>query len=236
MQFNSESNNQDLYSEARFWCGIATSDTTTFPIATFTRGANMGLDRMTMLVLRADKKFRWDDNNRTDLPSATTSVSANQQDVTIPSSFLKIEDVKITNANGDYINLDQVSGEEIADLIVKNPTAGTPRAYGKRGRSIFLIPKPSYAATMRIYPQRGASFFSVTDTTKEPGFASPFHRLVALYPARDFCAINVPSRLPIITNEITKLEGELVEFYSERAEEGPPNMSFDEENYGQDTL
>ncbi len=81
-QISGETDNLDLYSEARSWCGIATSDTTTLPLATFVRSANFGLDRVISLILRADGKWQFDDNNNSgELLDITTDLVSGTQKI-----------------------------------------------------------------------------------------------------------------------------------------------------------
>lgn len=238
MIYNGETNNQDLYSDARYFCGIANTDTTTFPLVDFTRSANFALDKVVSIIFRADNRWEFDDSNSTDLPIATTSLVANQQDYGIAVTHLKILKVRIKNQQGDWVTLNPINRRDLTDSQL-TATAGEPINYDIVGNSVFVYPKPSYASTggLELQFQRGASYFTIADNTKTPGFASQFHRLISLYAALDYCETNTMSqRATIIQNKITLLENELVLFYSSRDMDSKISITQSKEDYGESAL
>lgn len=219
----------DLYSDARFWCGIANTDTTTYPLADFTRNANFALDRVSSLIMK------WDDTNNTDLPIATTSLVASQQDYGIAVGHLKVLKVRIKDQQGNWVSLDPINRRDLTDSQL-TATAGDPKRYDKVGNSLFLYPKPSYASSggLEVQFQRGASYFATTDTTKTPGFATHFHRLVSLYAALDYCETNdFDKRAAKIRANIQTLEAELITHYSSRDLDAKISLKIQNEDYGQ---
>ena len=219
----------DLYSDARFWCGIANTDTTTYPLADFTRNANFALDRVSSLIMK------WDDTNNTDLPIATTSLVASQQDYGIAVGHLKVLKVRIKDQQGNWVSLDPINRRDLTDSQL-TATAGDPKRYDKAGNSLFLYPKPSYASSggLEVQFQRGASYFATTDTTKTPGFATHFHRLVSLYAALDYCETNdFDKRAAKIRANIQTLEAELITHYSSRDLDAKISLKIQNEDYGQ---
>lgn len=235
MQFNTHATNQDLYSDSRWWCGLANDDTTSFTLAEFTRGANFALDRITSLIFKADNKWEWDDSNQTDLPIATTNLVSGQADYGIPVTHLKIHRVRIKDSAGNLIILTPANRRDLTDAELTEGN-GTPRKYDKLGNSIFPYPKTNYASTggLEVQFQRGASLFITTDTTKTPGFAAHLHRLISLYPARDYCLVNeLNSRLVNINAEIAKLELDLIDHYSQRNFDEKQSLALQKEDYGE---
>src|SRR6185503_10870896 len=101
MQFNSEANGQDLYSDARFMCGIdETSDTTSYPINAFTRNANLAVDKVESLILKADG-WKYDDVNQTgELIDTSQTITNGTNKVSIQATWLGINRVRITDAAG----------------------------------------------------------------------------------------------------------------------------------------
>lgn len=235
MQFNSHADNADLYSDARFWCGIANTDTTSYPLVDFTRNANFALDRAVALVMKSDGKWQYDDTNNTDLPIATTSLVASQQDYGLAVTHLKVQRVRIKDQQGNWITLDPIDRRDLTDSQL-TAAAGDPKKYDKVGNSFFLHPKPSYASSsgLEVQFQRGASYFITTDTTKTPGFATHFHRLVSLYAALDYCEVNsLDKRAAKIRANIQVLEAELVTHYSSRDADAKVSLKIQNEDYGQ---
>jgi hypothetical protein len=236
MQFNGEANGLDLYSDALYLCGLdETSDTTSYPIKAFTRNANLVLDRVIALILKSDAQWEFDDTNNTDLPIATTNLVANQQDYSIAVTQLKIRRVRIKDPNGNWTILNPVSRKSLNDGQL-DASAGTPDSYDPLGSSIFLYPTPSYSSTsgLELQFQRGASYFDNGDTTKTPGFATQFHRLVSLGAALNYCEVNsLNTRVAMIQAKITAMEDELTTFYSNRNADQQPSITFKREDYGE---
>ena len=240
MQLQSETNSLDLYSDCLWLCGILSSDTTTYPIKDITRNANYAGDRVSSLIMRSDNTWDWDDTNNTDLPIGTTTLLDGQQDYSIPVTQLKISRVRVKDSQGNYVVLEPVNRRDLTDSEL-TATAGMPSKYDLLGNSIMLYPKPATtnvttSAGLEVQFQRGFSYFVYTDTTKVPGFATPFHRLVSLYAALDYCEANeLDKRVTRIQNKINALEAELVEHYSRRAKDIQPSLRVDNtENYGQE--
>lgn len=230
MQFNSHASNFDIVSDIDFWAG---TNSTSYPIATKTRNVNLAYDRVVSLILQADANWTWDDSNSTDLPIATGSVSSGQQDIAINTAHLKLLRVAITDRNGNYYYLDNLDDRELGTRELMDRDSGQPYAYTKRGNSILLDKPVSYAATIKLYFQRNVSYFTTADTTKTPGFAEPFHRLLSLHAAKDYCAVNdIDKRYAKISTEIEKLETALQVFYAQRSRDERPRIKPRRENYG----
>ena len=238
MQFNSHASQFDIVSDIDFWAG---SDSDSYPIADKTRNVNLGYDHVAALIFQADGHWVWDDNNQTDMPIGKANLVENQQDYGINSAHLKILRVAIEDSAGNFYYLEPMSQHELRDreLMDPNLTAGTPRKYCKIGNSIILDRKPNYSATLgfKVYFQRNISYFITTDTAKTPGFAEPFHRLLSLYAAKDYCAVNdLSRRLVAIEKEILRLETALVAFYAKRSRDERPHLGLRHEDYGQGEL
>jgi hypothetical protein len=235
MQFNGETNNLDLVSDIDYWAG---TDINSYPIKDKTRNANFGLDRATAQIMKADRKWKWDDTNNSGLPIATTALVAGQQDYSLSVNHLKIVKIRIKDPNGNLISLLPVDSTELSDSQLNAPN-GTPTMYSKNGNSVFFYPTPnySYALGLEIQFQRPASYFAITDTTKTPGFAIQFHRLVSLYAARDYCAINsVFNRMKVIDLEIQRYEADIIDFYSVRNDDQKQSFRVGRDDYGQIAL
>ena len=238
MQFNSEINNLDLVSDITFW---TKADIVRYPLKDRARNCNLALDRMCGLALESDGKWKWDDTNNTDQPVGTTALVANQQDYGISGAiYLKIDKVQILQGDGKYQNINPVDEheEDAINLLEKRQT-GTPLRYLLRGNSILLdpIPNSALAAGLRIFFQRNVSYFVYDDTTKQPGFAQPFHRLVSLYASEDYLAANeIMGRLAIVQRKIAIIEPSFIAFYANRAEDQKVRLGLKREDYGANRL
>lgn len=230
MQFNASTNS--LYADALFWSG-ATS--TTFPVdPDFTRSANVALDRVVSLILRADNRWEWNDTNlSTELIDVTTNLASGTQKYAISLSWLKIGRVRAKDQNGNWITLRPIQRSQLSDSHLS--ASGTPYGYFKLGGFLYLVNIPNYASSggLEVQFQRGADYFVIADTTKTPGVAPQFHRLISLYAALDFTEANeLQARSQKIQGRIEALERELLEFYSDRDRDGAPSLSVRGEDYG----
>src|SRR5437588_6566058 len=104
MQFSGETNGLDLYSDARYLCGLyETADTTYYPIKAFTRNANLGLDRAESLILKADGWRPFDDTNQTgELLDVTNNLVSGTQKTALSVTWLKIGRVRIKDSSGNW--------------------------------------------------------------------------------------------------------------------------------------
>lgn len=215
--------------------------TSPYAIADKTRNINNAYDKVVSLILQADGRWEWDDNNKTDLPIGTTSLVADQQDYEMSAAtFLKILKVEIKDSSGNWkvlspISLNDKTTQSITDY---KSTAGTPQEYDKLGNSIFLYPKPSYASSggLKIFYQRNVTYFSATDTTEVPGFAEPFHRILSYGAALDYAIANsMQSKINILKPLMAELETGLIKFYSTRGRDEKMTIKLQDENYGDGT-
>jgi len=235
MQFNDTANLSGICNEIDFLLG---TDTTDYPLKEKTRNCNRWYDRATSLILQADSRWQWDDLNQTDLPIGTMSLVANQQDYSQTDvEFLKILKVECKNSSGDWIALKQIDITQKKDIAMTEyqETAGTPAEFDLVGNSLFLYPKPSYASSggLKIYYQRVPDYFAANDTTQEPGFAKPFHRLLSYGAALDYAiAKQMLNKVALLQNEINKLEVALIEHYSNRNRDMRQRITLEKEDFG----
>lgn len=233
-----------LVDHARYWSG---TNSTSYPIGPLTRNINLALDRVTVLIMRSDARWQWDDINNADEPIGTTALTSGQRQYSIGSAHLKILKVRIRDPQGNFVSLDPVDRRDLTDSQLTEGN-GTPRKYDKIGDSIHLYPAPNHtnSAGLEVQVQRGANPFVDTDTTKEPGFASPFHSMVSFFAALDHCDLNglerraqtIRSRLGIDIHGriVGGLAAELVDFYSSRDRDEKKFLSLRKEDYGERAL
>lgn len=244
-KFNSGTDS--LYADALFWSG-ATSDT--FPIdPDFTRSANFALQRITAAVQKCDNTWKYSDSNSSSelIDSSTNLTNTNKYAISL--AWLKISRVRVKDPNGNWITLKKVTRDELTDAQLS--ATGTPWAYYKLGKYIYLVGTPNYSATggFEVQYQTSGDLFVVDDTTKEPGFAPQFHRLVSLLCAMDFTMANEMEKrtqkiLSIVGREPDPVSGdpgagmfrELVAFYTERDQDGIQSAGVRKEDYGASAL
>jgi hypothetical protein len=182
--------------------------------------ANGWLRLVQSWILGADGRFQYDDSNYTDLPIATTDLVANQDNYLFDSTWLEI--IKVEAAQDSSVSawnvLKPFDVNDVNNYSEFQKTPGVPSFYDVIGSSVILKPASSFNATagLKFYFKRKASEFASTDTTKEPGFASPFHRILSLGAAYDYCMANSVRNPVGLRNEIEVLKQELLKHYSRR--------------------
>jgi hypothetical protein len=206
-----------ILSEAR---RFTKTNSTSYTTADITQSANRAFDRVVSLIRQANGRWQWDDSNQTDLPFSTASLVTDQQDYTLDPDHYAINRVEVKDEAGNWTKLIPFDQADIFDSSITDFLSGSgiPQYYDKVGNSLLLYPKPSYtqAASIKVFCERGPSYFLVSDTTKEPGFNPMFHRLIPLWCAYDYAAINNMQVADRFKGDIAELETALVEFYARR--------------------
>lgn len=211
-------------------------------LATFTRYINEGLNRVASLILTSDGRWQWDDNNNTDFPIGTTNLvttlGSEQQDYAFAVTFLKITRVEVLDASGNWTLLRPIDQADIYDQSLTDflKTAGLPKYYDKIANSIFLYPKPlatsvTSTAGLKVWFQRPPSYFTISDTTKVPGFNSMYHRLVALIASRDYALMKQLSNAKALGDLVSQQEDSLGESYALRNKDERVGLSAKRYNF-----
>lgn len=229
MEFNDITNEQGLYQDALYLSG---ANSATFNIKDFTRLANFAQNRVTSKILKNDNRWKHSDSNNPDRDIATADLVANQPDYSMLVSHLKIKRVRMKDSNGNLVTLTPIDRRDLSDDTLNS--YGTPEYYDKDGRSILPFPVPNYSSTgnsgIEIEFQRGPVYFISTDTTKKPGFATPYHRLVSLYCAQDWLLSHatrqnpLTHRINLVNNLIKELEFDLEDHYLNRDVDDAPKL------------
>jgi hypothetical protein len=214
---------------------LTKTNSTSFPNANMLIYLNAAYNRITSLIIQADGRWQWDDDNQ---PSAdagggvggqqngTTAIVSGQQDYSFPVTYLKILRIEAKPQGSNYFYKlfprdveDPMYGMSVAGIDTVN--TGPPMVYDVTGHSVFLYPIPNYSqdASLRFYFQRGQIDFTsqnLTDGTLVPGFASLFHDLLAYMVARDYVLTNQPNLYQGYANVVNQKETELLKYYSWR--------------------
>lgn len=179
---------------------IVKTNVQTYPIANMTRDINIALDRVFSIIFKAGGTWQFDDSNFTDYPIIRTNLIAGQRDYSFVTDgsgnlILDIYKILVADSNGNYQEIlpyDAQSQNVIQTYTDGKNTQGIPTTYDKTANGIFLDLVPSYNFTngLVVYINREGSYFSVTDTTKKPGFAGLFHSYLSLAAAYAYAQRN----------------------------------------------
>ena len=212
----------DLNLEAR---DLVSADTTSFTAASLLRKMNQKYEEIMGDLISLGGTWQIDDSNYTDLPIATTTLVADQFDYSFAGDVLSVEQVQIKDSSGRWSILTPLDlRDQTLPLDEQFPTSGLPTHYDKRYNSIFVFPAPAAAnvtltAGLRVYFKRTADLFTsaqVTTGTKTPGFASPWHYILAYGAAIPYAAKFKQELLPFLMSEYARMKKELIDHYQRR--------------------
>ena len=224
LQFYDATNKQGLCQEIDRLCD---SDDTSYTRVAKTSRVNNSLEQVIGWLLNADGLWQFDDTNYTTLPIGTYTLVEAQQSYTFASDFLDILTVKVLDVNSNWVVVKPLDQQEDRSIALEEQFAATglPIYYDKIGDSIKLYPAPTSTAVtlssgLKVEFKRTASLFTVaSDTsadTTEPGFASPYHVILAFMASIPQCMAYHKDRVLLYEKKVMDLKKELIEFYTKR--------------------
>ena len=236
MQWSDTTNKTGIVEDIDFLCG---TDSTSYPLVDKARNGNRWLYQIAVWILDSSYGWPFDDTDKTDLPIATFSLVNAQQDYELPVSttgslegtttagaILKLLAVEIKDAGGSWRRLKEIKpfkpGQRITDLKTSD---GLPTSYYLLGNSLFLEPAPATADVTlasggKLFFARELDAIVSADTTKEPGFAEPFHRILSLGCSYDFMvSLGEKGRAEMLRVEMEAMKQGLYRFYGDRNQE-----------------
>lgn len=223
MQFSNTITKDGIIQDCEFWLfasnyGQISNDVNL--LNTFTSLSNQSLNDVSIIAMGSDDRWQYDDTNYTDYPIATTGTVANQHDYVLSASHLRITRVELKDSDNNWTVLRPIDLADIPNARDEFMNeSGRPMYYDKLSNSLFLYPAPDYTqdASIRVYFQREPNYFTSTDTIKEPGFASIFHRLVSLKACLDFSiANNLTDKITVLNIKIKEKEEEIKKFFGRK--------------------
>lgn len=211
---------------------LTKTSTTSFPAADRLIMVNDAYRRVVAKIMTADGRWEYEDSNQTDLPIGTTALVSGQQDYSLTATFLGIRRVEVKNSSGSWQQLLPYDDTDFkgSSITQESTATGVPVYYNLLGSSVFLLPVPNYsqAASLKFYFERGPAEFTsaeVSTGTKEPGFASLFHTLLAYWPAFNYAVANGLQTASGYMAEIQRLEDGLVKYYARRNKDDTPRLT-----------
>jgi len=228
----------ELSRDVKFLITGSGTGTTDYAAADILANINEYYNEVVSLILSADGKWEWDDNNQTTLPVSTTNLVSGQADYEISgSTFLDLLRVEMKDENGNGVQLEPISYEDRNGTAMTEwaKTNATPQYYDKVGNSIILYPTPNYNSTagLKTYYQRPPSYFVVSDTTKTPGFNPLFHRYLSIGAAIDYCSVNsMNDRLSFLIPKLTQMKKDIISAYSTRSKDVKISLKMANGEYG----
>lgn len=227
MQFYDATNKRAICQKIDRLCD---SDDTSYPRLAKTAEVNDALEKVVGWLINADGTAQFDDTNYTDFPIGTYTLVNSQAKYSFNNKFLQMISVKIMDVNSNYgiiKPIDQSEYSNINPLEEAYETDGLPLYYDKLSDdTIKLFPAPdngvsvTLASGLKIYFKRTAKLFTavattVADTTV-PGFASPWHEILAYMASVPYCSTYKKDRVAGYKVDIADMKEELITHYSRR--------------------
>lgn len=180
-------------------------------------------------IFMSTGNWQYDDGGYTDLPMATTNLVSGQSLYALPSDALTIQRLEVKDAAGLWVELTPITKEMISqgvDEFMKDN--GPVQYYRLINNTVELFPAPNYASTggLKAYFDRDSVDFATSDTTKTPGFASPYHEILPIKAAIEWYKVKQPQSPTLIQlqQDDLKLEKALKEFYGSRFKDYKPRI------------
>ena len=230
MQINPGSS-AGILDDINFICG---TDTTSYPTADKVRNINRHYYKAVIDIIKTEGRLQWDDSNLGSVPEYPVNLVDGQKNYTLPTNLLKLWALEVKDSAGNSHRIkeidlsDPIMARTIADL---ENVSGVPKYYDVRGNYVYLYPAPSSSAMTltsggNMLFSREVDAFTTSDTTQEPGFAEPFHRLLSLGAAYDWLVINdTNAKADRVLQQYEQLRAELRQFYSSRTKDNDPAVA-----------
>lgn len=195
----------------------------------FTSLANIESNKIWHTIFTSNGNWQYDDSNKTDLPFGATDIVSGTSAYALPSEALTIKRIELKDSNGDWFRLSPITLEEVDTIGEFQTDAGTPKFYRLVNGTAVVYPTPNYNSTggFKVSFDRASVDFATTDTTKTPGFASPYHSILPTGMTIAWLKTKINSQfavqqINILTQDYLKLEKNLKEFYGKRFKDKIP--------------
>jgi hypothetical protein len=198
-----------------FLCG---STSATYTTTNKRRNHNIAYQNVACLIWESDGSF--DDANNTDTLVATRTLANASASYTIPTTALRIKSIEVKDSGGVFQRLRSIRQQDLT-VSPDNYLTGTgqPIEYTLEGTQIRLFPAPgtgsvTMSSGMAIRLSRSVTEIPSSATTLEPGFATPYHRILSYAAAIDFTQDE--NQRKFLVAQKARLEAGLIRFYSKR--------------------
>ena len=232
MQYSDTSGLQGIIQDIDFRLG---TDSTQYSVADKTRNVNARYSEVWTMIFQAYGGWTFMDDNiagvtgnvtvgSNDGPYADQDIVSGTGLYALPTGTLTVKGVSVKQPNNGTwgIPLVALSYDEFiqkgGDAFFQTST-GVPWAYMLQGDVVRLLPAPNYSqsVSLRVWFDQDISNFAVGDTTKVPGFASPFHNMLSIGAALDYAIANtLQKKAANLASLWTAKAGQLASFYEKR--------------------
>lgn len=225
MIWSDTTNKTGIVQDCDWWAG---TNSDTYPLLDKARNANEALRHIGSLILRNAYGEGFVDDNDSDFYITYVDLVSGNDNVKMDLDVFVLERVRVKDTNGTWMTLKQVSRRELDDTDLN--ATGTPSAYFRAGQSILFAPAPNYGVIGGIeleYQKSLSQEFTATgNDDRVPGFHADYHRLVALYMAKDYTALHDRTRYDVIVAEIADREAKMERDFQRRNRTKPTSVTY----------
>lgn len=227
MKFSSTSDNQGIIEVIDDLCD---TNSTSFPTSRKLAYINAEYEKVIGTLIANRGQWDFDDSNYTTFPIGTIDLVNSQNDYPIDETFLVIERVEVKDSDSIWHVLEPLDRRKINVAVSEFfKDDGIPQYYDKTGSSLNLYPAPAtgsvtLTAGLKVFFQRTASLFTASDTTKEPGFSSPYHMILAYAGAIPYCMKYKKDRVALYEKKKDDLWKEMLDFEAAKEKDVKPRM------------
>lgn len=212
MQFSDTSTKQGLIQDCEFLTnlgdGVISGDSAL--LAQFTRLMNIRDAKIQAELQLLSGTGGAEDTNYTSQQFSTFDIVSGQNDYTFDTdadgnTIADITGVMILPAanSTQYTPLKELTLDVPEAMLIMSPNStriGVPSAYLEKNNTVFLDFTPNYSATAggKLFYRLVPSYFVAGDTTKKPGFAEGYHRILSVGSSLDWLSVNKPDATMLI--------------------------------------
>lgn len=209
----------EILADINFLCG---TDSTSYSTANKTASINRHYWKAVTDIFKTGHRWSWDDSNLASVPTVTTTMTAATHEVVLPA-LVGINAIEVKDAAGNWTRLTETTIDDFrASITDADDTPGVPTKYALAGAYIYLYPAPSasqmtLASGLKFWVKRKFDVFTTSDTTQEPGFVEPFHRILSFGATHDWQLINDSQQKADRTlQQYEQLRAELRDYYADQ--------------------
>lgn len=223
---------QHIERELGFEDGRITGDDLLF--AQITSDVNQAVDDVTNIMNMVGGTANPDDSNHTKYPIIEADLTSGQQDYTFDEDedgniILDLVKVQAQPSGGSFRTLTPVNRQQPGNKadFFENGASGFPTHYDVTADGIFLWPTPNETITdgLRLFINREGSYFTVSDTTKKPGFYGTFHYYCVLFPVEKYARIHQLKNHPETLQTKLLMRSELRDHYARKTRDEKPRLN-----------
>jgi hypothetical protein len=205
---------------------ITNTNTGDYSDASLIRDLNSELSMIQIAILRDRGVLEFDDNNYTNLPSATFAVTAGTRSYKITEdedNNLIFAIHKLSFGGRDIPRVQIGEGNQAA--LDDQSEAIVPLGYYEMGANIVFTETPQQSGTATIWFDRDVSFLTTSDTTKVPGVPTQYHNLAAYRTSLNYALDKNLPNLDQIQRRVLVEEERLEQFEEARRADEPVTMT-----------